>query len=97
MKGMSQTLYIVVAAIVVLVAALVVITILAGGVQQVASITQAQALCQTSAAASCSTANAMPPTWNSDTVRIGDGAPTSCSEVEGLGGCTCDNYQLANC
>jgi len=70
---MSHTLVIVVSVIVILVAALVVITIFGGGVQQVASIAQAESLCESQAMASCKATGQLPPTWYVPNMRYQEG------------------------
>ena len=94
MKGMSHTLVIVVSAIVILVAALVIITIFGSGVQQVASLAQAEAFCKTSAESSCKTTGMMPPTWNAPTVKYNDQL-MACGSIESLKNCACNNFELS--
>ncbi len=93
MKGMSHTLVIVVSAIVILVAALVIITIFGSGVQQVASLAQAEAICRASAESSCKSANTMPPTWYAPTVKYNDKL-IACGNIESLKKCRCENFKL---
>jgi hypothetical protein len=80
MKGLSTTILIVVTAVVILVAALVLLTIFGTGIQNVATISQAQSLCLTSAQTSCAF-GAWPTTWNAVNVRISGGTPQSCGQV----------------
>ncbi len=87
MRGISATLWIVIAIVVFIVAALVIVTIFSGGVQQVSSITQASALCQQTCQASCSATGNPPVTWRAPTVIINN-EPSSCYDVTG-GDCTC--------
>ncbi|GEM_PF-3486410 len=63
MKGVSHTLWIVIAAVVVLVVALVVITIFGGGMQRFASITEAQGYCTMMGQSVCAVGGAEPPGW----------------------------------
>jgi len=94
MRAMSHTLVIVVSVIVILVAALVVITIFGGGVQQVASIAQAKALCISQASASCAATGQMPPNWRAKSVRLPDGELVSCYEAvirDGTQDCVCNH------
>jgi len=89
MKGLSTTILIVVTAVVILVAALVLLTIFGGGIQNVATITQAQSLCTSSATITCSTGS-MPATWSSPSVRVAGGNPQSCAQLFTTT-CTCTN------
>ncbi len=94
MKAMSQTLYIVVAAIVILVTAVVVLVIFQLGMQPAVGLTEAKSLCLTQATLSCKTYNKMPPTWNVPNVKVTVGGKTetkACSAIEGLGSCKCEN------
>ena len=95
MKAMSQTMYLVVAAIVIMVTALVVIVIFWQGVTPAIGLTEAKSMCQTQATISCTSMNQMPPTWNVENVKIKEGSSTyttSCSKVPGVTGQTCDAY-----
>ena len=68
-KGLSQTIYLVVVAIVILIVALVLLTIFGGGMANITSITQAENICRQKAATSCSATQMidggqMPVDWN---------------------------------
>jgi hypothetical protein len=79
-KGMSQTLVIIVAAVVILVTALVLLTIFGSGIAPVASITEVRNNCQTIGDASCSATGQLPPTWNAKIYKVGD-LVRACSDV----------------
>ncbi|MEM5812261.1 MAG: hypothetical protein QW286_00945 [Candidatus Aenigmatarchaeota archaeon] len=83
MKALSTTILIVVTAVVILVAALVLLTIFGGGIQNVATITQAQSICLSNAQISCTTSDGkqMPSTWYVPNMRIAGGSPQSCADV----------------
>lgn len=103
MKAMSQTMYLVVAAIIIMVTAVVVIAIFWQGVTPAIGLTEAKSLCLTQATTSCTTMNQMPPTWNVPNVKVIEGTKTetiSCLQViskEGLSTCTCNNNKLEGC
>jgi len=79
-KGLSQTLYLVIVAVVLLILALVLLTIFGGSMTTVSSLTEAGNLCRTQAMASCAATNNMPYNWNMNTVNVG-GVPKSCSSI----------------
>lgn len=85
-KGMSMTLTIIVAAVVILVTALVLLTIFGTGITPVASIAEAKAQCTFQAETLCKTTGTHPPTWNMKTMNVG-GELKSCEEVCIAGGC----------
>lgn len=86
MQGMSQTLYIIVAAVVILVSALVILTVFGSGINPLASISSAESSCMINAKSTCDLTGQLPMTWESNTVNDG-GKPTSCSEVLGCNSC----------
>jgi hypothetical protein len=92
MEGMSQTLYIIVAAIVILVTAVVIVSMFVLGVQPAVGIAQAGSLCQTQLATSCSTFGQNPATWNVQNIQVKNSAGTvstkSCAQL--VTGCTCN-------
>lgn len=97
MKAMSNTLYLVVAAVVILVTAVVVLAIFFQGVTPATGITSAKSLCMTEATMSCATYGKMPPTWNIQNRKVTENGKTvdmSCSQVMLRSGlktdCTCD-------
>ncbi len=97
MKAMSQTLVLVVAAVVILVTALVVLVMFQQGIQPAVGLTEAKSLCQTHATTSCTAFGQMPPTWNVENMRVvRDGKPqtVSCSSIEGLTNCRCNENKL---
>ena len=81
-KGMTQTLQLVVAAIVVLIVALVLLTIFSGGIRQVATMTEARALCGTEGATTCATAGSLPVSWSVAMWYVqAEGRTVSCLEL----------------
>lgn len=80
-KGVSQTMWIVIAIVVFLVIALVVLTMFGTGVQTFASISQATSFCQTQLSTSCAATGSPPVTWGADNIRMTDGTVTSCAGV----------------
>ena len=89
MKGMSQTLYIVVAAVVILVAALVVITIFAGGVSKFNTVLEARGYCSTIAQPICSISdNEAAVVAQLQNIKIDiAGSPSNCQIA--VGSCSC--------
>jgi hypothetical protein len=87
MRGITQTLWIVIALVVLIVAALVVLTIFSTGVQNVASLTQAKAVCGAQGRASCTAAGSLPITWGVPNIRI----------QENNGVYSCGSAQVLNC
>ncbi len=90
MKGVSQTLWIVIAVVVLLVAALVVLTIFGGGLTPVVEATQQTNICMQQLSLTCSTTGTVPPGWSSVkyTVKNGDEMSSkSCSELTGENSC----------
>ncbi|MEM5812262.1 MAG: hypothetical protein QW286_00950 [Candidatus Aenigmatarchaeota archaeon] len=84
----------VVTAVVILVAALVLLTIFGGGIQNVATITQAQSICLSSAQISCSAGGnaAWPPaTWDIPNIRIAGGEPKNCRTIMLESALVCNN------
>ena len=92
MKAMSQTLYLVVAAMVILITAVVVLVIFFQGMAPATGFAEASALCQTKLSVSCTTFGENPPDWNVQNVKVRDSAQklvtTSCSVL--VTECTCD-------
>lgn len=91
-KGISQTLWIVISAIVIIVVALVVLTIFGGGIRPITTIGEAISVCQTSCTATCSSVGIPPITWNAPTANV-NGVAQSCSKVAGT--CTCPSSTAA--
>ena len=87
MKGLSQTLWIVIGIIVFLVVALVILTIFGQSIVGFSSIGQAENYCRTQAAVSCQATGSLPPTWNVANVQTPSGTQ-SCFELTGNAG-TC--------
>lgn len=88
MKAISEMMWIIVVVVVVIVAALVVLTIFAGGVRQVASISEAKSICAQWCASSCVATGHQPSNWNAKSFRI-DSILKACSESDVAGVCTC--------
>ncbi len=80
MRGISETLWIIVAAIVIMVTALVVLTIFSSGISNFTTLSQAAAFCETQGRASCGATGQLPPSWGAQTVKV-NGVPDSCSGV----------------
>jgi len=94
MKGLSTTILIVVTAVVILVAALVMLTIFGSGIQNVATISQAQTMCSTEASISCPL-GWPPATWGAATKRIqATGELKSC---DNLVDCKCESGKFNGC
>ncbi|MBU0898659.1 MAG: hypothetical protein KKB03_04120 [Nanoarchaeota archaeon] len=63
MKGLSQTLYLVVVAVVILIVALVLLTIFSVGLGGVVELSKAQGFCGTEGATSCKATGGLPVDW----------------------------------
>jgi len=89
MKGLSQTIYLIVVAIVILIVALVLLTIFGGGIRQVASLTDARVQCGLEGSSSCAAIGSLPTTWNVVMWNVqSEGKTMSCAQImEGV----CDN------
>jgi len=66
-KGLSQTLYLIVVAVVLLVLALVLLSIFGGGIAPIVNLSDAKSICATEASASCAATHSLPPTWTAKT------------------------------
>ena len=88
MKGISQTLYLIVVAVVLIVVALVLLTIFSGGIQTVVEFSEAQNLCSTTAGTSCKTGAGLPVDWTIPKHVVKDRGLMSCKmifdEVSGI-------------
>lgn len=91
-KGMSQTLYIIIAAVVILVAALIILTILGTGLTPVASLADARANCGVTGKSLCETTGSLPFNWNSPAYNI-NGRIQSCAELCGAEPCNYVNKE----
>ena len=91
MKAMSQTIYIVVAAVVIIVTGILVLAIFQGALAPAVGLTEAASLCQTQATLSCNSMNQMPPTWNTKNMKTTDGMK-SCAELPDIGK-ACSDYK----
>ena len=88
MKGLSQTLYLVVVAVVILIVALVLLTIFGSGVGIISGLTQNENLCITKATSTCTSINQMPVDWNSRTLtEEGYTDKVSCKTILSLVNC----------
>lgn len=99
MKAMSQTLYIVVAAIVIMVTAIVVLAIFFPAMVPAAALADAKNLCLTKATSACAAFKTMPPDWNvvNVVVRTGDSSEIkSCAGLTGMSGCSGFNVPGSN-
>lgn len=92
MKVMSNTLYLVVAAVVIVVTAVVVLAIFLNVIPIATGLTEAKAICQTQAVTACSTFGELPPTWNVQSMNVigADGKVNkqSCKQIV-AGPCEC--------
>lgn len=82
-KGISQTLWIVITAVVIIVVALVMLTIFGTNIRTVASIADARSVCLQTCAVSCATGvikDSVPPMWYVKTVNYN--GLKSCYEIE---------------
>ncbi|MFH1294752.1 MAG: hypothetical protein ABIH90_02305 [Candidatus Aenigmatarchaeota archaeon] len=87
-KGLSQTLWIVMAAVVVIVIALVMLTIFGGGIAPITTLTEFTNQCKNTAAISCQTTGLMPLNWNAQ-VNIGGSLKSCASELSEM---SCDDF-----
>lgn len=71
-KGMTDTLTIVVSAIIILIIALVLITIFSGSITPVASLGQAKNNCQIQGQTTCGSTGALPATWSIKSLKVAD-------------------------
>jgi len=99
-KGMSMTLTIIVAAVVILVTALVLLTIFGNSLIPIVGISQARAQCTAAAESSCGLTNQLPPTWNSPMYKVeGSEGLVACSNAlvcSNINGCK-DNKVDGSC
>lgn len=85
-KGMSDTLAVVVAAIVILITALVIITIFSGAIGPVGGFAEARNNCELQARTTCTSTGGLPETWNIRTQRV-EQTSYACSSLQS---CSCD-------
>jgi len=98
MKAMSMPILVVVTAIIILVVALVILTIFGSGLGNIQTVTQARSQCVTLGSSTCSSVNALPPTWFAETIKVQDkDVPVSCHGLvtNYAAKTVCDN--CANC
>jgi hypothetical protein len=80
LKGMSMTLTIIVAAVVILVTALVILTIFGQGMIPVGTLTDIRNQCTLTNKQLCETTGTVSPTWSLNTFIV-DGKPWSCKDA----------------
>lgn len=85
MKGLENTLWIVVVAIVMLVVALVILTIFANVIPIFGSVTEFRNYCITKGSTTCSSLGALPPDWEFE-VNVG-GEMKTCAQETGHTSC----------
>jgi hypothetical protein len=83
-KGMSMTLTIIVAAVVILVTALVLLTMLGGSITPLASLTDARNTCKMAGKPLCETTGGLPPTWDIPSFSINN-VIKKCSDTDVCG------------
>ncbi len=94
-KAMSQTMWIVIGALVILVVALVVLTIFTGGVGKAGALSRFRENCQLQWKSSCSSLCAMPITWTIPVlVKEGDQAGQMKSCDQELPGTNCQGSEF---
>lgn len=95
-KGMSQTIGIVVAAIVILITALIIITIFGSGISPIADYSARRNVCLQMASTSCASYGRLPNDWYAPVqYREGSEVKTgSCAQMEGLVNCRCEANTL---
>jgi hypothetical protein len=90
MKGLSETMYIIIAVIVILIVALVVLTIFSNVPTSVSTIADARNNCRLTAESSCAATGTLPVTWSTPSHRTDQGI-IACSDSRLLGpSCACD-------
>jgi hypothetical protein len=85
MRGLSNTLWIVVVSIVIVVVALIILTIFAKVIPIFGSVTEFDNYCKTKGMTTCSSLGALPPDWDFE-VSIGEGTST-CAKATGYSSC----------
>jgi hypothetical protein len=88
-KGMSMTLTIIVAAVVILVTALVLLTIFGTGITPISTLSEARNSCGLQGKQLCLSTGNLPPTWSLKTVNVA-GEMKSCNEICGDNVCHVD-------
>ncbi len=92
MKGLSETMYIIIAVIVILIVALVVLTIFRVVPTGISSIAEARSNCQITAQSTCAAIGTLPATWSSADKQTDQGL-LSCRDL--LSTCACSNRVLS--
>ena len=81
-KGMSETLMIVVSAIIILIVALVLITMFSSSITPLGNLAQAKNNCMVQAKSTCASTGALPVTWAVQSVKTSDSdALLSCKSL----------------
>jgi len=93
MKGVSHTLWIVVAAVVILVVALVIVTIFGGGITRFSSITEAKNYCMLVGQPVCAMGGPEPVGWSDANMKVGT-EDKSCKIVCGIWSSVCVNKRF---
>jgi len=92
MKGLSQTLYLVVVAVVILIVALVLLTIFGSGIGGIMQLTEAQSYCGTEGSTSCKASNNLPIDWNIPKYNVEDTGMLSCKDIYNCNTCEDCNF-----
>lgn len=85
MKGLSETLWLVMVAVVIVIVALVILTIFMSVIPLFGSVTEFTNYCTTKGRTTCSSMNALPPDWDFE-VNVG-GEKKTCVSVTGFETC----------
>lgn len=93
---MSQTLFIIVAAVVILVAALVILTILGTGLTPVATLADARANCGFTGRSLCETTGSLPYNWDLPAYNV-NGKIQSCAQLCGPAPCVDKEWVYSEC
>jgi len=88
-KGLSTSLEIAIAAIVILIVALVILTIFSGSIWPVGDFTAVQGICKSKGSSICSVTRSLPNDWNSKVnYRVGNNIEEStCAALVGCNSC----------
>ena len=85
MKGISTTLWIIIAAILALVVGLILLTMFGSSVASFASLADARNFCKNQCTISCNTLNQMPINWDAN-IKVGEEI-TTCRMLTGIDNC----------
>ena len=92
MKGLSETMFIIVAVIVILIVALVILTIFGNTITRITPIAEARQNCQITAESTCASIGTLPITWGAPSENTDQGM-VSCADL--LPGCACSGQVLS--